>query len=386
MEYKNFQSKVIASEDREVTSLYSVAGHIDNALDRMLLGAFTKTLLERADRVKVLWQHDTMSPPIGVPVELREISREQLPDSYLGQFPDAMGGLLGVVKYINTPRGNEVLTGIKEGAITENSIGFEAIKYDYAPHSIDGKTVNIRNIRECRLWDISPVNWGMNDAARVLIKSAAIDFKDTGFEPDTTVKMNPPVLSDFTEKEWSDLDDGEKIRISEHYGWSGKEIPSAFEDLQFPHHIPSKSGIGLAIWDGVNAAMTALMKDSGKSLTDSDKQGVYNHLAKHFSQFGKESPSWHVVEFANLTSLLTIEEFKVGRVLSERNLARLKDAISVLTDVLLEAEPQIEVEPDEDDMTENVVETYSLDTIANALTSSRRLALEIAIRERALHI
>ena len=396
MEYKNFQTEVISAEDREVVSLYSVAGHIDNALDRVMLGAFTKTLMERMDRVKVLWQHDVSAPPIGVPVELREVSRDELPASYLQKFPDAIGGLLGRVRYINTPRANEVLVGIKEGAITENSIGFEAIKFDFEPTSHMGRNVNVRNIRECRLWDISPVVWGMNDAARVLVKSAAFDYKDTGIVSETDFNYTTPQLSDFTDKNWSDLDDEEKMRIADHYTWAQKGVPSSFEDLKFPHHVASKSGVGPAVWGGVNDSMSALIRQEGKALSQTDKQGVYEHLVKHFEQFGKESPSWQVVEFSSLSGLLTIDEFKVGRVLSERNAQRLKDAISVLTDVLLEAEPQVDEEESEEDepmemegMSDfSVVKSDSGLSIVtqNALTSSRRLALEVAIRERGLNI
>lgn len=396
MEYKNFQTEITGIDDRIVSALFSVAGHIDDAADRMMLGAFTKTLTERMDRVKVLWQHDLTAPPIGVPVELREVSRDELPQSYLGKFPDAMGGLFGRVRYIDTPRGNEVLVGIKEGAITENSIGFDPIKFDY---ELSTAGMKVRNLRECRLWDVSPVNWGMNDAARVLFKSRkALEFKDTGVaEVETEWQM--PTLADFTDLAWADLDDAEKLRIAEHYAWSKNAIPETFEELQFPHHVASKSGVGKTVWLGVESAMNHLMGVNGKIDLGQDLQGVYKHLEKHYEQFGKESPSFKVVEFTALTGLLTIEEFKVGRVLSERNLGRLKDAISVLTQVLLEAEPQVEEEEEEDEPMESdepmeemgslvpsVTLSNEFEATNNALTSSRRLALEIAIRERGLSL
>jgi len=160
-EYKVFPilSKEVG-EDRIVKSLFAVTGHVDSGNDRLWPGAFTQTLKERGDRIKVLWQHDAHEPPIGVPVLLKELRRDDLPAQMLELYPDATGGLLGHIKYLPTPRGDEVLTGIREGAITENSIGYDPIsgKFDF-----DAK--NVRNLHEVRLWDVSPVNWGMQELA-----------------------------------------------------------------------------------------------------------------------------------------------------------------------------------------------------------------------------
>jgi len=167
MEYKALPilTKEIG-EDRTVRQLFSIMGNIDDGGDRIWPGAFAKTIKERSQRVKVLWQHDSYMPPVGVPVSLEEIGRSDLPDAVKEQFPDATGALLGVVKYLQTPRGDEILEGIRDGAITENSIGYDAIKFDFeeAPEGVQTWDGTIRNIREVRLWDISPVNWGMNAA------------------------------------------------------------------------------------------------------------------------------------------------------------------------------------------------------------------------------
>jgi hypothetical protein len=167
MEYKALPilTKEIG-EDRTIRQLFSIMGNIDDGGDRIWPGAFGKTINERAQRVKVLWQHDSYMPPVGVPVSMEEIGRSDLPDTVKEQYPDATGALLGVVKYLDTPRGNEILAGIRDGAITENSIGYDAIKVDFeeAPEGVKTWDGSIRNIREVRLWDISPVNWGMNAA------------------------------------------------------------------------------------------------------------------------------------------------------------------------------------------------------------------------------
>ena len=170
MEYKALPilSKEIG-QDRVVKSIFSVFGNVDDGGDRIWPGAFAKTITERAKRIKVLWQHDSYSPPIGVPISITEIGRFDLPEDLKALYPDASGALLASVQYLETPRGEEVLAGIRAGAITENSIGYDAVKWDLEEDPT-AKWGTIRNLREVRLWDVSPVVWGANSAT-VNVKS-----------------------------------------------------------------------------------------------------------------------------------------------------------------------------------------------------------------------
>ena len=169
MEYKSLGIQPIEiTDERVVKSIYSVMGNIDDGNDRMFSRAFAKTLRERAERVKVLWQHDSYAPPIATPQVLKELTLEELPPELVKRYPDATGALYGEVTYLETPRGDEVLQGIKSGAITESSIGYDPVRFDF--EEIVGNGM-VRNLREVRLWDISPVNWGMN-AATMNMKGA----------------------------------------------------------------------------------------------------------------------------------------------------------------------------------------------------------------------
>jgi len=113
-----------------------------------------------------------MQPPIAAIRELREVGKVDLTDELRDGFPDATGGLLVVREYLDTPRGDEVLKGIISGAISEMSFGYDPVKYDFEE---DGETgAQIRNLRECRLWDTSDVNWGMNEATIAAKKDPAI--------------------------------------------------------------------------------------------------------------------------------------------------------------------------------------------------------------------
>jgi len=105
---------------------------------------------------------------------LGEVSHDEMPAGTLGAYPQAVGALVGEVQYLDTPRGGEVLAGIKAGAITENSIGYDPVKFDF--EEVAGtEWGNVRNLREVRLWDVSPVVWGMNSATTNLKSVAGAD-------------------------------------------------------------------------------------------------------------------------------------------------------------------------------------------------------------------
>jgi HK97 family phage prohead protease len=175
MEYKAIQLEVkdIGEDGRTVTGFAAVFGNIDSGYDRLFKGAFKKTLKENGKRVKHLWQHDMSAPPIAAVKELREVGREELPADVQKAYPDATGGLLVARKYLDTPRGNEILTGIESGAVTEMSFAYDPLKYDFEElkESDDVRPLVIRNLREVRLYETSDVVWGMN-AATVASKTA----------------------------------------------------------------------------------------------------------------------------------------------------------------------------------------------------------------------
>lgn len=173
MEFKSVASAIKSIDDRTVVGICSVMGNCDNGEDIIHRGAYTKTIQEGSGRVRHLWQHDSRMPPVAMIKGLREVGRDELPDQTLRDYPDAEGGLEVTREYLDTPRGNEVLVGLRSGAISEMSIGFDPMKFDFEQQKNDSGLVMgvIRHIREVRLWDTSDVNWGMNPATTA-VKSA----------------------------------------------------------------------------------------------------------------------------------------------------------------------------------------------------------------------
>jgi hypothetical protein len=169
-EYKQFPATITEIDEEQgiVTAIVSVFGIEDDGGDIIHAGAFTKTLAENGHRVRVLNSHfslDVLSV-VGKPISIREIGRDELPAAVLARYPEATGGLETVTKYlIDTPEGAGVFARIKAGAIDEYSIGFDTMQSDISHiDTPDADPYPVRNIRQVRLWEFSPVVWGMNSA------------------------------------------------------------------------------------------------------------------------------------------------------------------------------------------------------------------------------
>lgn len=155
--------------DRTVTGIFAVHGNVDegdgwtSAGDRSYPGLFGDFTVEGRKRAVFLWQHRSSDPPIATIDKLFEVSPADLPAPVKLYAPDATGGVAVVRTYLDTPRGNEVLAGLKAGAIREMSYAYDVTRWDFEKQD-DENALPIRNIYEAELFDCSDVNWGMNPA------------------------------------------------------------------------------------------------------------------------------------------------------------------------------------------------------------------------------
>lgn len=137
-------------EGRTIEGYAAMFGNIDLGGDVIHPGAFRKTLAERGNKVRLLWQHDR-GEPLGKPLEIREDER----------------GLFIKAVISDTQRGRDALALLRDGAIEGLSIGYDAIPggTDISKDAATGQTV--RNLRELRLYEFSLVTFPMNEAAAV---------------------------------------------------------------------------------------------------------------------------------------------------------------------------------------------------------------------------
>lgn len=138
------EADVSVDEDSGAISGYgSIFGNKDLGGDIVVKGAFAKSLTERKS-VKLLWGHDEFSPPIGVWESVTE---------------DNKGLKLEGKLFLETERGREAHVALKNGAIDGLSIGYRTVK--------SKNTKAGRELHELKLFEVSVVNFPMNEAATV---------------------------------------------------------------------------------------------------------------------------------------------------------------------------------------------------------------------------
>lgn len=153
VEYKNFHFELKAvNEDEGIVEGYlSTFGNVDYQKDRVVKGAFKKTLLEAKSRMQnkgkkylwpVLWMHDP-EKPLGGCVEAKE-------DDY-GLYTKFQLDITKNEQGIpNNPLATMVFSGYKNGYIDEQSMGYKAIQKEYDEGGV-------RNLKECQIWEESCV-------------------------------------------------------------------------------------------------------------------------------------------------------------------------------------------------------------------------------------
>jgi hypothetical protein len=63
-----------------------------------------------------------------------------------------------------TDTGKKAMTLIRDGVITEMSIGYDVVKDDYKMMG----SRRVRMLKEVRLWEFSPVTFAANDKAKIM--------------------------------------------------------------------------------------------------------------------------------------------------------------------------------------------------------------------------
>lgn len=146
-EYKavRFNVESVDEDSGEFSGYAAIFGNVDDGGDVIERGAFSRTIKEDFDRIKILSQHNDCELPIGKPLELREDDK----------------GLFIRGKISDTQKGRDIQTLLKDGVLNELSIGYDAITFDFDSEK------GIRHLKEIRLWEVSIVTWAMNDQAKI---------------------------------------------------------------------------------------------------------------------------------------------------------------------------------------------------------------------------
>lgn len=144
---------------------------------------------------------------------------------------------------------------------------------------------------------VGTVNDPLDEVKRV------IPFKDLGY-----VESEATAWDAARQRRAASVEDLMKMSA-----WVDAENSETKGAYKLPHHQQSDFK---AVWRGVSAAMGALLgARGGTQIPASEKQGVYNHLKKHYTHWDKEAP-----EFRDYTGEELKGLEKKGLVLTEETL------------------------------------------------------------------
>jgi HK97 family phage prohead protease len=132
-------------EDGEFAGYASTFGNVDRGGDRVLAGAFRKTLAKSAGAIKMLRDHD----------------HQKIIGEWLEAKEDAKGLWVRGRIFKELPLGEETLFLMRKGQLNSLSIGYRTLEAEY--HRED----DARDLKELDLWEVSVVIFPMNEAATI---------------------------------------------------------------------------------------------------------------------------------------------------------------------------------------------------------------------------
>lgn len=220
MEYKTipYFVKELDAKTRTVVGIFAVHGNVDSGGDMSVNGSFGKRLSDASrKRVRFLWNHNSMNPPIASIKSIREVEAGELPAKVREWAPGATGGVEVTRKYYEgVPLADWVFKAIEEGDVTEMSYAYDIQQYSIKKLE-DGK--EIRLLEDVELYDVSDVNWGMNPATAGVkgLPVAGTTFVQHSAMVEATVEEFLGRVKDrknFREHEGRTLSEGVRARLA----------------------------------------------------------------------------------------------------------------------------------------------------------------------------
>ena len=162
------QLKDFDDETGTIKALVNTMGVIDADGDRIVSGAFDKSLAEiDGSRIAVLWGHD-QSQVVGKVIDGQEI---RLPE------PEGATALyLEMLMNLKTQRGRDAYEDVKFGAVTQWSVGFN-VPEGAVEIVTDPDGLKVANINELELVEVSAVLRGASPGTTTISVKAETDEK-----------------------------------------------------------------------------------------------------------------------------------------------------------------------------------------------------------------
>jgi len=246
-----------------------------------------------------LWAHDYKQPPIGKAVEVGKTDKGLL---FRIKFPTAE----------EYPFADTIYKLYLGGYLRATSVGFQDLEREPISDK-EGKQTGWR-YKQQELYELSAVPVPANPQALIMAVQKGVvnpreveEVMGVPYEADLIqaaemeaqeeqVKGVIPYKEYPTDPEDAPWDGPAEIKAADVNAlkiicaWFDSENPDIKNSYKLPHHRAKGYKV---VWRGVAAAMAALLGSrGGVNVPEGDRQGIYNHLAKHYAQFEKEPPEF----------------------------------------------------------------------------------------------
>ncbi len=301
----------------------------------------------------ILWAHNYTDPPIGRALWIKpwtenRVTRGHISKGVLARPPANATG---------PTKADEIFSLMQQGILNTVSIGFIPIKgHEPTPEDIK-ENPKLRGVSwvhdEAVMLEYSIVNVPANpDATIEAVSKGLIDIsmplqQDLGIYmppnvPTPTAKKAVPYLEtphDGIDAGWSLTEEKRDATLDDlavMAAWIDSDMPESRNSYKLFHH-RQDSGYPL-VYLGLTQAMSAL-QTFATAIPDTDRKDVWRHLARHYSEFGKDAPEFiaNPPKFAvgsfEVSSLPTKEVVAVETPITIREISasEIIDAAEVLT-------------------------------------------------------
>lgn len=257
-------------------AVVAVFGNVDRGGDKIIAGAFTKTLADWQQKgrpIPVIYSHewDNLDALIGQVIEAKETSE---------------GLYIKAQLAMDEPFAARVYKKMANGTLAEFSFAYDVA--DEVLTRANGDCVN--ELRQLDLLEVGPCLVGMNPDTRLVGVKKAVPTHAT---PTTDTAWDGPAMV-------ARLNAADEANFRKCFAWydataddaNGDGYPDAKAAWKFPHHMVADDGTaGAANLKGCSAGIGVLNGGrGGAAIPDGDRAGVHAHLARHMMDGNMEPP------------------------------------------------------------------------------------------------
>jgi HK97 family phage prohead protease len=269
-----FEIKEFDSEAGTVTALVNTMGVVDADQDRLVSGAFDKSLsLLGSETISVLWGHDSKEV-VGKVIDGYEIGMKDKSVLYLEMLFN-----------LDSTRGRDAYSDVRFGSITQWSVGFNAHPDDLEVVKEGNQTIT--NIKNVQLVEVSAVIRGSSPGTGTLsVKNEKVK------------RALPAHTTQTTDQSWdgnatiAEMPNDDETAYEQMYAYIDPELNADTKQAyKFPHHEFENNRVGSANMKACQSIIGILNGAmGGADIPDSDRQGVWDHAAKHLRDGDVEVP------------------------------------------------------------------------------------------------